>query len=69
MLIQKLKKDYFLDKNIEQLLSLNEIANIVNMSADYLRNLINRKKIKGEKINNKWHIKIKDIIEYMDKHK
>ena len=56
-------------KNIdkEAQLPLSDLSKIYDYSQDYLRNLINRGKLKGVKKGKTWHVKVKDMAEYAGK--
>lgn len=50
----------------EALLSLNDLAKIYDYSPNYLRNLINRGKIKGTKKGKTWYVRVKDMAAYIE---
>jgi len=50
----------------DAVLSLHELAEAYNYSQDYLRNLINRKKLKAHKDGKRWYVKVRDMKKYMD---
>ncbi|MFH1665212.1 MAG: Fic family protein [Candidatus Omnitrophota bacterium] len=50
----------------DTVLSLHELAEVFNYSQDYLRNLINRKKLKAHKEGKLWYVRIRDLQKYMD---
>ena len=50
---------------IDALLPLREIARQFNFSQDYLRNLINKGKLKGQKQGKLWYVRIRDIECYL----
>jgi len=54
-------------KNIdkEARLPLSDLAKIYGYSQNYLRNLINRKKIKGAKKGKTWYVCVKDMAAYV----
>ena len=56
-------------KNIdkEAQLPLSDLSKIYNYSQDYLRNLINRKKLKAEKRGKIWYAKVKDMAAYVER--
>ncbi len=49
----------------DALLPLREVARHYNFSQDYLRNLINKGKLKGEKRGKLWYIRIRDMDQYL----
>ncbi len=51
----------------DALLPLREIARYYNYSQDYLRNLINKGKLRGEKRGKLWYIRIRDMEQYLQK--
>ena len=55
-------------KNIDQeaRLPLSDLSKMYNYSQDYLRNLINRGNIKGEKKGKTWYVKVKDMAAYVE---
>lgn len=48
------------------LLPLADLARFYSYSSDYLRNLINRGKIKGQKKGKTWYVRVKDLAEYVE---
>jgi Fic family protein len=52
--------------NKEAELSLSELARIYNYSSDYLRNLINRGKLKGRKKGKTWYVRVRDMAAYAE---
>lgn len=53
--------------NKEAELPLSDLARIYHYSADYLRNLINRGKVKGVKRGKTWYVRVQDMAEYVEK--
>ena len=55
-------------KNIdkEAQLPLSDLSKIYNYSQDYLRNLINREKLRAEKKGKTWYVKVKDMAAYVE---
>ncbi len=55
-------------KNIdkEAKLSLSELAKIYDYSPNYLRNLINRGKLKATKKGKTWYVRVKDMAAYVE---
>lgn len=56
-------------KNIdkEAQLPLSELAKIYDYSQNYLRNLINRGKLKGTKKGKIWYVRVKDMAAYVER--
>ena len=52
--------------NEEAELSLSELARIYDYSPDYLRNLINRDKIKARKKGKTWYVRVRDLAAYVE---
>ena len=50
----------------EAQLSLNNLARVYDYSQDYLRNLINRGKLKGTKKGKTWYVCVKDMAAYVE---
>jgi Fic family protein len=50
----------------EALLPLSDLTHMYNYSPDYLRNLINRGKLKGQKKGKTWHVRVKDLAKYIE---
>lgn len=50
--------------NKEALLPLSDLSRLYGYSSDYLRNLINRGKLKGQKKGKTWYVRVKDVAEY-----
>ncbi len=53
--------------NKEAELPLSDLARIYNYSPDYLRNLINRGKVKGVKRGKTWYVRVQDMAGYVEK--
>ncbi|MFH1652610.1 MAG: Fic family protein [Pseudomonadota bacterium] len=53
-----------IDKNAK--LPLGDLAHLYNYSPDYLRNLVNRGKLKGQKKGKTWYVRIKDLADYIE---
>ena len=53
--------------NKEAELPLSDLARIYHYSADYLRNLINRGKVRGIKRGKTWYVRVQDMAEYVEK--
>jgi len=51
--------------NPNTLLPLRELARQFDYSQDYLRNLINRGQLKGQKQGKLWYVRISDMYHYM----
>ena len=51
--------------NKEAELPLSDLAKIYQYSPDYLRNLINRGKLKGRKKGKTWYVRVCDMAEYV----
>ncbi|MBW2368529.1 MAG: Fic family protein [Deltaproteobacteria bacterium] len=52
--------------NKEAQLPLSDLAHIYNYSPDYLRNLINRGKLKGKKKGKTWYVRVQDMANYVE---
>lgn len=52
--------------NKEAELTLSDLARIYNYSPDYLRNLINRGNLKGQKKGKTWYVRVQDMAAYVD---
>jgi len=50
----------------EALLPLSDLSHLYNYRPDYLRNLINRGKLKGKKKGKTWYVRVKDLAEYIE---
>lgn len=50
----------------DAVLSLHELAEAYNYSQNYLRNLINRKRLKAHKQGKLWYVKVRDLQKYME---
>ncbi|MFH1830483.1 MAG: Fic family protein [Pseudomonadota bacterium] len=50
----------------EALLPLSDLSHLYNYCPDYLRNLINRGKIKGQKKGKTWYVRVKDLADYIE---
>ncbi len=50
----------------EAQLPLSDLAHIYDYSPDYLRNLINRGRLKGTKKGKTWYVCVKDLAEYIE---
>lgn len=53
--------------NKEAELPLSDLARIYNYSPDYLRNLINRGKVRGVKKGKTWYVRVQDMADYVEK--
>ncbi len=51
----------------EAQLPLSDLAHIYNYSPDYLRNLINRDQLKGQKKGKTWYVRVRDMAEYVER--
>jgi len=47
-------------------LPLADLAHLYDYSSDYLRNLINRGKLKGRKKGKTWYVRVKDVADYIE---
>lgn len=65
--VNRIKRINLNDIDQEALIPLRDLAKIYDYSQDYLRNLINRGKLKGTKKGKIWYVKIKDIVSYVEK--
>ncbi len=65
--VGRLKEVDIRHTNKEAELPLSDLARIYNYSSDYLRNLINRGKLKGVKRGKTWHVRVQDMAEYVEK--
>lgn len=50
----------------EALLPLSDLSRLYGYSSDYLRNLINRGQLKGQKKGKTWYVRVKDVAEYAE---
>ena len=50
----------------EALLPLSDLSRFYGYSSDYLRNLINRGQLKGQKKGKTWYVRVKDLAEYAE---
>jgi len=64
--INRLKSSSGLSFEPDAVLPLRKIAIAYDYSQDYLRNLINRDKLKAVKRGKLWYIKLKDMQKYVD---
>jgi excisionase family DNA binding protein len=53
----------------DQILTLQEVAEILNISAETVLNLLSQKEIKGIRIGNQWRFHKSDIVEWQAKQK
>jgi len=65
--ISRLKEIDMNNIDKEAKLSLSDLAKIYNYSKNYLRNLINRGKLKGEKRGKTWYVRVKDMADYIQR--
>jgi len=61
----RLKKNRIHQIDNEALLKLTDLAHIYNYSPNYLRNLINRGKLKGSKKGKTWYVRVRDMADYV----
>lgn len=52
--------------NHDAIISLRELANVFHYSQDYLRNLINRGHLEGQKRGKLWYVRVGDMQRYLD---
>ena len=64
--IDRLKGGKITDINKEAVLPLRELARVYDYSQDYLRNLINRGKLKAHKKGKLWYVRVYDLVEYIN---
>ncbi|MBN1282316.1 MAG: Fic family protein [Proteobacteria bacterium] len=64
--VSRLKKIDIDRINKEALLPLSDLSHLYGYSSDYLRNLINRGKIKGQKKGKTWYLRVKDLAGYIE---
>ncbi|NOX18774.1 MAG: Fic family protein [Chlorobi bacterium] len=67
--VDRLKQSKFIEVNYDAEISLKEAAKFFNYSQDYLRNLINNKKLKARKKGKLWFVKISEIDKYVKERK
>lgn len=61
----RIKSSKFIELNLNAEVTLNEASKFYNYSQDYLRNLINKGKLKASKKGKLWYINISDIDNYI----
>ncbi len=64
--LHRLKMKEFLSLNKDAMLPLRDAARFFNYSQDYLRNLINKKKLPAAKRGKLWHVKVRDVEKYLE---
>ncbi|MHC1736564.1 MAG: Fic family protein [Ignavibacteriaceae bacterium] len=65
--LKTLNRDIFRESGSQLEIPLREAAKFFNYSRDYLRNLINSKKLPAKKKGKLWYVKLSDIEEYTAK--
>ncbi len=63
--VERLKQSKFVESNYDAEISLREAAKFFNYSQDYLRNLINKKRLIARKKGKLWFVKLSDIDRYV----
>ena len=63
--LKRLSKKEFVEMNQDAVVPLREAAKFFNYSQDYLRKLINTKKLPAEKKGKLWYIRIRDVEKYI----
>jgi excisionase family DNA binding protein len=63
--LNRLSRKEFVEMNQEAVVSLRDAAKFFNYSQDYLRKLINTKKLPAEKKGKLWYIRIRDLEKYI----
>ncbi len=64
--LERLKSKEMLTFNKEAILPLRDAARFFNYSQDYLRNLINKNKLKAMKKGKLWYVKVRDVEQYIE---
>lgn len=64
--VSRLKKINRNEIGQDAVLPLNDLAGMYNYSQNYLRNLINRGKLKGIKRGKTWYVRVHDLAKYVD---
>lgn len=64
--VSRLKETTITNIDKEAKLPLSDLAKIYDYSQNYLRNLINRGKIKGTKRGKTWYVRVKDMAAYVE---
>lgn len=63
--LKRLSKSGMISINEDAVIPLRDVSKFYNYSQDYIRNLINKGKIKGQKRGKLWYVKIRDIEKYL----
>jgi len=63
---ERLKSKEMLTFNKEAILPLRDAARFFNYSQDYLRNLINKNKLRAMKKGKLWYVKVRDVERYIE---
>jgi len=63
---ERLKRTEFHEFNRDAVLPLRDAARFFNYSQDYLRNLINKRKLAAQKKGKLWYVKIHDVERYVE---
>jgi len=64
--LERLKSKEMLAFNREAILPLRDAARFFNYSQDYLRNLINKNKLRAVKKGKLWYVKVRDVERYLE---
>ena len=65
--VERLKGGKLTNLSQEAILPLRDLARVYDYSQDYLRNLINRGQLKGQKKGKLWYVRVHDLAEYINK--
>jgi len=63
--LERLKSKDVIAFNKDVLLPLRDVARFYNYSPDYLRNLINKGKLRAQRKGKLWYVRIRDIEKYL----
>lgn len=63
--IKRLSKTEMIKLNEDALIPLRDVSKFYNYSQDYIRNLINKGKIKAQKRGKLWYVRIREIEKYL----
>lgn len=63
--LKRLSKTEMIKINEDALIPLRDVSKFYNYSQDYIRNLINKGKIKAQKRGKLWYVRIRDIERYL----
>lgn len=63
--LKRLSKTEMININEDALIPLRDVSKFYNYSQDYIRNLINKGKIKAQKRGKLWYVRIREIEKYL----